>query len=351
MFDTIYIYHQLTRVEYNDLFNQLNKLSYELSGKKLYRDRDDRNAHVTNCLSSIGIQSIRLRHYKPVGYRAVEVLLRPRLLVEPGNYIDPFHIKDLETLRKNFNVINKPFGLPDLLLWKTKRIDAAIDILLSGEDIFNYMFLLKKCNIPEIMKDNILTIKYLESPHNVYLSSKNITVNFYCRYTALVNKVKEGLLKEEVDISKAKNKLRLEVQYKKCTGKLYKFLNAEYSRHLITKYYNEVIGTGDYYKLDEALSIVDSKISGPLSRTRTRMFIKGIAKYGTVHNAKQVFIQSNKKSGNLAVKDFNKYIHLLNGIGVNPVTIAESMKLNSLKNLNSRISEYYNHLYIDSSHF
>lgn len=348
MFDTIYIYHQLTRVEYNDLFNELNKLSYELSGKRLYRDRNDLNAHVTNCLSSIGMQSIKLRHYKPVSYRAVEVLIRPRLLVDPGNYIDPFHISDVEILRKNFNVMTKQFDLPELLLWKTKRIDAAIDISLSDADIFNYMFLLKKSNIPEIMSENKSTLKYLESPHNVYLSSKNITVNFYYRHTALVNKIKEGLLKEEIDISKAKNKLRLEVQYKKCTGQLCEFLNADYSRHLITKYYNEVIGTGDYYKLEKALSRIDSEISGSLNRTRTRMFIKGIAKYGTVHNAKQVFMQSSKKSGNLALKDFNKYINQLNRIGVNPVTIADSMGVDSLKNLHPKITEQYDNQDIHS---
>lgn len=341
MFDTISIFHQLTRVEYNNLFNELNKLSYELSGKKLYRDRDDRNAHVTNCLSSIGMQSIRLRHHKLVGYRAIEVHLRPRLLVDAGNYIDLFHISNVEILRKNFNIVFEKFSLPELLLWKTKRIDAAIDISLSDIDIFNYMFLFKKSNIPDIMSENELTLKYLESPHNVYLSSTNITVNFYCRHATLVNKIKEGLLNEEIDISKARNKLRLEVQYKKCTGQLFKFLKADFSRHLITKYYNEVIGTGDYYKLEKALSRIDSEISGPLNRTRTRMFIRSIAEYGTVHSAKQVFMQSNKKSENLAVKDFNKYLNQLNRIGVNPVTIAESMEFNSLKNLHSKINEQY----------
>lgn len=341
MFDTMYIFHQLTKMEYSELFKELNDLSYWTSRKKLYRDRYDHDTYVTNCLSDVGLECIKLRHKQSVNYRAIEIKLRPKLLIDKHNYIDLTSISEIESVREKFSSIANHFKLPDLLQWRVKRIDAAVDLLLSEQNIVNYMFLLKKCNMPDFMQKNKLTTRYLNSKHNVYLNSNKITVNFYNRFITLFNKIMVGKIRNDTDISRAENILRFEVQYKKCSGELTDYFNIDFSRNLINRYYNQTIGTGDYYKLEDAYALVDSKIGGSLNQFQTRALLRRVAEHGSIYEAKEQFIQNHSKGRKKAIKEFSRLIRQLHNIGVNPVTLSTDMNIDFLSNLHKKIMECF----------
>lgn len=340
MIDTMNIFHRLTRQEYEHLIGEFGQLSYSTTGIRLYRDRLDRNARVTNCLKDFGIRNLKLRYRPDKDYRAIEMVVQPKLLFNHGDYLSLTSIGEMEAARVNFNSIFCSFGLPDFIHWKTKRFDCAIDLELDPDLVSKYMFLINKSNIPDFLKKHILTEKYLQDAQNFYLCSSGIRVNFYDRYTVLQNKVDEGLIPQEQDIETAKGKIRLEVQRRECNGELHRYLDQSYCQKTVEGYFNRTVGQGDYLSLDKALLEVSKQVRGITTKIELRNLLRIIYTEGTVWGARAALV--NSSSNKLRTqKTISDQLALLRKLNINPVTIPESMELQHLPGLSALIRKKF----------
>lgn len=340
MFDTMYIFYQVTKAEYNELFIRLNQMSYSINGKKLFPAPNDKNSYVTYCHSINGLQEIKLRYNREKSYRAIEILLRPKLLIDKGNYFDTIRIDEFEEARLKFKMIMGEFEfLPDLLHWRVKRIDPAVDLHMDEELILTYLFLFKKSNIPSYMLMDKRTKLYTNSNHNFYVCSEKVTMNFYSRYKVLSKKIEEGLI-PEINIEPIKDTLRIEIQYKNCNGELYQFLDRDFSRNKILTFFDLVIGEGDYYALNDAIEIISKNEKSNLKRIKLTKLIKSINEKGSIYEAKSQFIRNNNDPLK-ARKEFSSLIQRMRKMNLNPVTIPSGYKLKRINGIRELITQKF----------
>lgn len=255
----------------------------------------------------------------------VYIKLRPKLMIEFGNYDDVLNAYDISALYKKFKNIMDEFNLSlisDLKIWQVKRIDYAVDIIVPQEIIPTYIKLFHKGNIREQLLSSDTSQKYKDADNNLYITSTNCCINFYDRYTTSVLKQKKNPNKYK-NIDNRYGTLRFEIQLRKLdVAKMKKrnlirnntvedFLNISLCRYYILKYYDEIIGRGDYYSYYEALSRCKSDVQ--------KNTIHFIHNEGSVHKAKEIFIsqENNKRK---CGKQFSKLINSLEKAGINPVT-------------------------------
>ncbi|ERI07179.1 hypothetical protein [Aneurinibacillus aneurinilyticus] len=348
MIDTMYIFWELEKTQFKDIRKKISSFT------KLHIDKNDKNSIVTYKFAHCGFQEIRLRANKLFHYWAIEIHLRPKLLVDSGNYINVTHSYELEEVRKRFNCVIQKYlqlDLPDFLYWKAKRIDYAIDLLVDQNSIPIYMFLFKKGNIPKIMLYHDTSLKYFDSTTNVYLKSKNITINWYDRYSTLEEK-QEKTKKKYSNIKEAKNLLRFEIQCNNLkideideysdfsNNSLFYLLNVELCQKKIEYYYDLIVGPGKYYTLNKAIEIIDSSIICQRKRMLLRRILESIARTGSVWKAKEEFI-NNQKSLKHADKEFSKRLNQIRKLNINPVTIPNQYKIEELENIQEKIKGYF----------
>ena len=266
----------------------------------------------------------------------IYIKLRPKLMIERGNYDDVLNAYDIHELYKKFkNIMNEfnLFRISDLRIWQVKRIDYAVDIIVPQEIIPTYIKLFHKGNIREQLLSSDTSRQYKDADNNLYLTSKNCCVNFYDRYTTSVLKQKKNPDKYK-NIDNRYDTLRFEIQLRKLdVSKMKKrhliqnntvsdFLNISLCKYYIMKYYDEIIGRGDYYSYYEALSRCKSDVQ--------KNIISFIHNEGSVYKAKKIFIgqgDNKRKRG----KQFSKIISNLEKAGINPVT-TDGVRIENLYN-------------------
>jgi hypothetical protein len=345
MIDTMYISYRLDKARYDFLFSSINDLSIQISGKKLFKDRKDKNAFVTYSLHESGYPEIKLRWYHGyVDYRAIEIKVRPKLVIEKDNYYDLIQLNEIDKFRKAFNEYFGKYYLPDLLHWNVKRIDYAIDLNISQELIPIYMLLFKKANLPFYALFNNITQEYMDSKTNLYLYSKNITINFYDRFSTLIDKEMK-CNKEWKAIDVVNSKLRLEIQLKNCKGKLNHFLNLENYKKTLQENYDLVIGDGDYYLLSESLNIITKCTKNMRQNIILKDFVKQIDSLGGIWKAKEKFVQGLiGKEREKALKKFSSLLNKVRKVGINPVSLKDEYGLIMLQNLKPQINEEFSRI-------
>ena len=333
MIDTIYICNRFnTYNEFEIIKNTLDnhiRSNIAKSKKTLHSDKKRKNSYITYAFSDIGFQEIVMVKNFNRGYFAIEIKLRPKLLIDK-NYINVTYLQEFKDISKRFDDTFKEIGIavPNFYSWFVRRIDYAVDIKVNPDIIQIYLQMFKLGNIPEkLLNDNL---DYFDKDNNFYLRSKNYTINFYDRYTTLQNKKKEKN-KAFYDIEKAKGIMRFEVQVTVNTNKLKKmklisenklseFLNLKLCRHYIIGNFEKLIGAGDYHSLTGALEKISNKTK--------RKLIKDISKNG-MQDAKY----------EIGDKKFSKLINDLRKKNINPVTIPEELKLTELKSLLPKIND------------
>lgn len=231
--------------------------------------------------------------------------------------------------------------LPDLLHWKVKRIDYAIDLEINQDLIPIYMFVFKQSNIPNYMLSNPITKMFMEAPANLYLYSTNLTINFHNRHSTLEEKFKKGKI-HKINLDKVKNKLRLEVQYKKCSGELYEYLSEERCKKIICYFYDSIIGNGHYYQIERSLELIAKGTRSVKRSIELKEFIKYIHQTGSVWLARESFAKSKKyENEKKASKVFSRNLNLLRELNINPVTLTNSSGISMLENLRERINKKF----------
>ena len=281
------------------------------------------NKYTSNALASFGMEEISFTQKKTF---KIFIKLRPKLMIEKGNYNNVLRMRDVPQLYKAFKTHIMNIGLPllsDLAEWKVKRIDYAIDIIVNPHLISRYIELFKQGNITEALRNSDVSKRYEYAKNNLYLSGKNYRVNFYDRHTTVRLKEKNRE-KTYLDTESLNGVMRFEIQVRKINAtKLRKsglitkncvgdFLNIELCKYYISKYYIQIVGLGDYYTLTEAMAKCKSDTQ--------RSMLCLVKEEGSISEAKKIFIEnsSNKRK---TEKRFSERIKKLHANGINPVTI------------------------------
>ncbi|WP_353706417.1 hypothetical protein QEP67_21420 [Bacillus cereus group sp. MS39] len=339
MIDMMYISYKLTKPEYNNLFRQLQTYLKEYrTSQQLRKDSSDKGAYISNALSKFGFQEIRLRSNK-WGYRSIEIRLRPQLLIDPNGYYRLTKLSEFKMVQTNFNYVLRDIlslNVPDFFEWKAKRIEPAIDLNVDEVLISKYLFLFKKGSIPDYFLDNKQTQKHWNSNTNVYLMSKHKAVNWYNRYETLLLKEQKAN-KNFLDFSETRGILRFETQARNSDEFVIDVLNQQRCKKEIMKFYKQIVGKGDYYKLENAIELVNQKVDTGHMQMSLKMILRLIDKCGSIVMAKNSYIQG--KDIHKAADAFSKRINLLRNLGINPVTLPSDWEISYLENLHDKIEE------------
>lgn len=290
--------------------------------------------YVTEALKEEGFTYIKLTSKKVDGrykynFMQMTIIMNPVKLIR-RNKLEVIKMDLLEEVKKIFAEKVKKIhtSLPRLDYWTINRIDYAVNINTPYVEEYIKLFQRgdKPTNFKELYCSKSKTRKQLDG--SFYLFNDSVTINFY-------NKENERL-SQNFNKDGAKDLLRLEIQCKKPKTNTLKAKNKFDSRHLehylsqeisyqqLEYYYNKTIGTGDYYKLSEAIRIVQE--SNYTSKTKEKLteVLRAVSRYRSIWKARE---ESQYNSS-----CFNRYLKKIRVLGVNPVTIPSRWGVNMLKN-------------------
>lgn len=334
MVDTMIIYYRFkTYKAYKEVMDIIRDNVRKLNHRNSLHFEEDKM--ITYAFAAYGIEEMYFK--QNISY-VMYIKLRPKLMVEKGNYNDVLRAYDVPQLYKRFKEFMENLELKhisNLKEWKVSRIDYAIDIIVTQKLIPQYIELFKRGNIPEGLLNGDLSKRYKRATNNLYLQGKKYRINFYDRYTTTLEKQKKNPQKYK-DIENRYGVMRFEIQLhkidiaKKKKSKMIscnsvdEFLNIDVCKKYILRYYDMIVGKGDYHSYGYALAKCKSK--------QQINMLTLIREEGSIYKAKQQFIGKGDDRRKLS-KQFSEIISKIERLGINPVTI----KSGDLKNLKSKI--------------
>lgn len=313
-------------------FDEIYKELEVITGEKPRKVKE--GCYVTEALREEGFTRIKLTSKKinvkyKYNFMQIKITMNPLKLIS-RNKLEVIKTDLLEEVKKIFAEKVKKIhtSLPRLDYWTINRIDYAVNINTPYVEEYIKLFQRgdKPTNFKELYCSKSKTRKQLDG--SFYLFNDSVTINFY-------NKENERL-SQNFNKDGAKDLLRLEIQCKKPKTNTLKAKNKFDSRHLehylsqeisyqqLEYYYNKTIGAGDYYKLSEAIRIIQD--SNYTSKTKDKLteVLRAISKHRSVWRARE---ESQYNSS-----CFNRYLKQIRALGVNPVTIPGRWKVDKLKN-------------------
>lgn len=297
----------------------------------------------------------------------VDVTINPKTLSDIHDYITAATYCDMKMAIITFNDEVKKISplLKTFHDYNIKRVDYCINFYLkelapecSQEQIIN---LLRRGNIPTSYQEwteyDGRACRNKRKPESFYLYNSSITINCYSKYMQLVNQSKENqergyppipaqVLEASQDI------IRFEVQckyhktftlnqraealgnheinkYKTLLG--YKFYNEQ-----IHSYWNKVICKGDWYTMQEAIRIIESKPFNSQKKKRLIDALQLVSLHRSIATAKSLLT-------GYQLEAFKRTLNELSNININPVTIPRRWGISHIPNL---LYTYYNKLQI-----
>lgn len=248
--------------------------------------------------------------------------------------------KDVVTLSDKLPYKQIVLGIAKEVLPLTKigmelhRIDFMVDLIFpTDEMVQEYIKLLNKHD------SRYLYTKKMKNKHtgkdyntSIYLTNKTgqLTFNFY-------NKYQERLAKNDTNSENFKGVLRLEIQnrpaklkaqLKKENGRD-KTLDAYYNKESMIDNYFKLLKPylylGDYYKMKQAKKLINQSNLSKDKKEKLKKFLSAVEKYRGVKNV--------YKHKWCCEETGKKYIQWLNNLGINPITIDNNSKYDTLPNL------------------
>lgn len=302
--------------------------------------------------------------YKPCSIKAT---INPKILIGEKSYIQAANESYTSDIVFHFDHEAKKISpiLSGFYKYSLNRIDYCINFDVSelkfhclpelkGELPNRIMQLIKYADVP----DNF--IEEYEEENQFYLKGKSVVINCYWKYAELKKEFPDCKdLKDSYDI------IRFEVQYK--YPKVYtmsKYLKKEIEEQKsglmnnlkevslinsnaiqvnrsemmnlilsdkicdeeITKYFNKVIKTGDYYTLAAARKIIMEKTSKWEKIVRLIQTLDQVRHYGGISKVKKTLQGRN-------LEYFRRSLRELAELGINPVTIPDEWGIEKIPNL------------------
>lgn len=296
----------------------------------------------------------------------VTSVINPKALLE-NNYITAAQESDLIQVEEIYNceaqkiskLLNK-FGESSV-----NRADYCINIDLDELGLpctpEQMMYLIRQANIPKNFEERLVYNKkqhrYTPEPNCFYLKNKQVNVNYYWKYAQQDEETHPNYSNRET----SRNVMRFEIQYKNpklypltknkkqnsrfyfsensddyFTMMLYGFKNPSIpvdialtnniSTAVNKKYFQKIVGFGDYFTMKLAKRIIESYQFRYEKEERLLFTLKMVKKYRGISKAKSKLIGPD-------LDDFKRSIKDLNEIGVNPVTIPKSWNIKHIPNL------------------
>lgn len=339
MIDTMTVFWEITKSEYGVIDEAFKKISF-------FDKNKDKNARITHYYHKCGFPEIRLRNNQMYNYRALEITLRPKLLVEAGNYNDVTHLHEFIKVRENFNsILSEIMGMcvPDFFQWKVKRIDYAIDLKVDEDLIPKYMFMIKKGNLADYML-NPKALEYFGEENNVYIRCESFTINWYDRYLTQCTKQDKtkksynnledlrGTFRFEIGMMDARKVLRGR------ENKVLNFLNLTICEERILFFYDLIVGSGDFVTHTEGVKIIEG-IEQQSKRMKLRRIYNLINQLGCVWQAREEYKEKASDSKRAAGK-FSKSLNQIRELGVNPLSLPSEWGVR-LPNIRDQIVGYF----------
>lgn len=314
-------------------FDEIYKGLEVITGAKLRKIQE--GCYVTEALKEEGFTYIQLISKKVDGrykynFMQMSIIMNPVKLIGM-NKLEVIKMDLLEEVKKIFleRIKKIHISLPYLDHWTLNRIDYAVNI--NTPYVEEYIKLFQRGDKPRNFKELYCSKSKIRKQldGSFYLFNDSVVINFY-------NKENERL-SQNFNKDGAKDLLRLEIQCKKPKTNTLKEKNRFDSRHLehylsqeisyqqLEYYYNKTIGTGDYYKLSEAIRIVQE--SNYTSKTKEKLteVLRAVSRYRSIWKARE---ESQYNSS-----CFNRYLKQIRALGINPVTIPGRWKVEYLKNI------------------
>ena len=283
----------------------------------------------------------------------IKVKINPKLLSGIQDYVTAANGNYLDVIIQNFNReanrISPLLGTFDM--YSLNRADFCINFdireLCIGCTVEQMMKLLKRGNHPP---DLIELLDYYDNSHrkkagnDLYLKNKSITVNCYGKHAQLKKEFEDC-----PNIEDAKDVIRFELQckypkvyslrkiIKNKTGAfplIQEMLSDDIAETIITKYYQRIIGCGDYYTLELARKQVEARNFHPKKTKRLIDVLEHVNQCRGISKA-MATLQGQIR------EDFKRSIRELNYIRVNPVTIPREWNIKHIPNL---LTAYYDML-------
>lgn len=311
-------------------FDEIYKELEVITGEKPRKVKE--GCYVTEALREEGFTRIKLTSKKinvkyKYNFMQIKITMNPLKLIG-RNKLEVIKMDLLEEVKKIFlkRIKKIHMTLPRLDYWTINRIDYAVNI--NTPYVEEYIKLFHRADKPRGFSNwspSIVTQRY----GSLYLISEGVNINFY-------NKESERL-SQNFNKDGAKDILRIEVQCKKSKTNTLKtkyefdsmhlehYLSQEVSYQQLEYYYNKTIGAGDYYKLSEAIRIVQD--SNYTSKTKEKLteVLREINRHRSIWKARE------KSEYNKVC--FNRYLKQIRALGVNPVTIPVRWSMTNLKNI------------------
>lgn len=311
-------------------FDEIYKELEVITGEKPRRVKE--GCYVTEALREEGFTRIKLTSKKinvkyKYNFMQIKITMNPLKLIS-RNKLEVIKTDLLEEVKKIFlgRIKKIHTSLPRLDYWTINRIDYAVNINTPYVEEYIKLFQRgdKPTNFKELYCSKSKTRKQLDG--SFYLFNDSVTINFY-------NKENERL-SQNFNKDGAKDLLRLEIQCKKPKTNTLKAKNKFDSRHLehylsqeisyqqLEYYYNKTIGTGDYYKLSEAIKMVQE--SNYTSKTKEKLIevLRAVSRHRSIWKARE------KSQYNVSC--FSRYLKQIRALGINPVTIPERWAIDKL---------------------
>lgn len=306
-------------------------------------------------------------HFHYMGY-ILDVIINPKTLSNVYDYITAATYCDMKMAIINFNDEMRKISplLKTFYEYNIKRVDYCINFYLkelapecTQEQI---IVLLKRGDIPPSYKEwteyDEKAHRNKSRPESFYLYNSSVTINCYSKYMQLMNQSMENQKKGYAPISPnileaAQDIIRFEVQCKyhktftlnqkaEALGnhdlnKYKTILGQAFYNEQVYSYWNKVIGKGDWYSMQEAIRIIQSKPFNSQKENRLIEALHSVSQHRSIATAKSLL-------EGYRLEAFKRTLNELSNLNINPVTIPKRWNICHIPNL---LYTYYNKAEID----
>jgi hypothetical protein len=287
----------------------------------------------------------------------VNVKINPKILGGVHDYITAATYDDMGAAIENFNLESEKISyvLRTFDCYRLDRIDYCInfsvDELAPGCSPEQIMALIRRGDIPRYYKEwqeySNISHRKKSSPDSFYLVNKSLGINCYRKLAEMEKRSEQreqnglSVISQSV-LDTAKNIIRFEVQekYRKTyvqsrkaedSGNLgqnkYESLLDDLScNNAVSYYFHKIIGKGDWYTLNEAIRIIQSRKFNKQKEIRLISALRIVNHYHSVAKAKEAFEGDG-------LEDFRKSLKDLSCMGINPVTIPKGWGMKHIPNI------------------
>lgn len=287
----------------------------------------------------------------------VEAKINPKILGGIHDYITAATFDDMEAAITNFDLEAKRISplLKSFDCYTLKRVDYCINFdvneLAMGCSPDRIMELIRRGNIPthykEFMEYDQTAHRMKSKPGSFYLINPSANINCYSKHYALQNHSEEresrGLSPiPQATLDAAQGIIRFEVQCKynktytlsrraEASGnhddnKYESLLSHEMCNEVINRYFNKVIGKGDWHTRQNGIRMIESQHYNKQREKRLIDALQLVNQCRSLAKAKEIYQGSD-------LADFKRTLKELNGLNINPVTIPKEWGIKHIPNL------------------